>query len=275
MSIDPLWPKERPYDYSQGNPANQADSSGLFAQHPLEGWVIHLGKHRDIPLIDAACNRTRGMVGGRQVSVQNIVIDWCDMISTGALDAHIGTINDCVSRATSAANLSCQIFNSNRLACMKDFCRTGRVDCLKTMGSPPNDDEVGHTPGFQQGNDPRHHGNIQINVFDDAMNTYDPDTADYQGVFLHELMHACGVAHSKNLESNVYRGSFVNDSKGHKLDTTFECNNIFACCIQRTMIAPSRISECWTRMATNYTDYISLHYPPGPTLGPMSRPSCA
>ena len=179
---------------------------------------------------------------------------WQKRILGGALHHKQAALQTCLEETANAIDISCVPLNKPRLDCIDNFLRHGLVHLidtdplpgaagLTTMNRPP------HLPGFS--------GYIEINVTA-ASQSFDPRITTAGGVFLHEVLHACGMdhSHSKSLEVGY---TDVIHTKGKRCDQkTYigdACNNIAVCCILQ--VVENYRGNCKQRIQNYYGQGLS------------------
>lgn len=225
---DSLWSLAPAYAYVGGAPAVSTDPSGMLVQvhgYPQQG---------DLGNEFALAGWTES---GYPRGFADQVKGFCRRVLNGELDRLKDKINGCIQRTMNArgprgAPHRCQLLTDNKLECLKDFCQNGTVYC------DPDLKDAGLTNMnifwcFGPFDDPREHSDLlRINP-NNRPDTFDPNTSNPLGAFIHELLHACGVRHVIRGDREASYDEY--GSPGPGVTANMFCNNVLTCCIDEAM----------------------------------------
>ncbi len=198
---------ESAYGYGLNRPISIKDSTGLHPQYCK---------------IDSNCPS----------DIQKPVKDFCKKVRNPFNPDTRPKINACIQKTASKFGANCNGITSERVACMRRFCRgEGAIKCETCTGHFAR--YCAYTPGFTEpgGNwDYPHYPVVVIcmnNVNQPGCSNFDGSP---NGIFnvIHEIMHSCGIAH------NVPPGN------GDR-----QCNDIAACCFYQVLMLEGDGSKCW------------------------------
>ena len=117
----------------------------------------------------------------------------CRLINKGAMDNLLTSINACIERVEKVGGIKCQRVTSNRLACMKQFCRSGVVYGQSYRYLWRTVDSAGVTiPSECFDDDRKPVGTIYINPDrNQKLDSFDPQSINFTA---HSYMSFCMLA---------------------------------------------------------------------------------
>lgn len=205
---------DQPYVYASSAPTVNSDPSGLVPKHCV---------------IDPDCPAwVREMVG-----------IWCHAFRR--LSRYEDRINSCIRNTAGKFGKSCNPLTRNRRHCIYQFCGShGQVKCQYAKeGDLDCKGSVGYAKGFKE-RVPPHSMDVPVpmTIIKLCITSLD---GGYQGqtnldlqapggsiTFLHELAHACGIAHP-----------------GSSGERDRQCNMIWSCCFYDVIKREGTGKRCW------------------------------
>ncbi|MCE7901037.1 MAG: hypothetical protein DYH07_13240 [Armatimonadetes bacterium ATM1] len=210
----------QPYSYSVENPATHTDPSGLSPK-----------------FINCPQN------------IIDFVSWWCSFFNRYAWDEKIYRINECIRKTAAKRGLLCPRVTAEAVLCFRRWCNSdGTVECRRHQAGDPAGKTCFGLFGVANPDptDPWDYIALYLDKSDHIMkgSTFLGRPGERRRmqfpagelVFLHELAHACGVLHGSNW-------------RGEEASVSFQCNDIWSCCIWDVVRAGGDGSYCWKSLA--------------------------